>query len=133
MTCICFSQNNNNISLQPDTVLVDGTGVVQHFCFRVTDQVPSIAKHIVKSKYADSIGVQQDSLLVAKDSVLDLQNIIIELQEDKITNYKNILVDNTKQYYAQRKMIYKQTKQKKFWRSISGILLVCCMAVEWLL
>jgi hypothetical protein len=128
MTCICFSQNNNNISLKPDTVLVDGTGVVHHFCWRVTDQVPAIAKHIVKSRYADTLELHVDSLVRVLDFTILLNNVVIELQTEQIENYKTITRDYKAQSLNQAKYIQKTTRKKNFRRSVSGVLLGVCMA-----
>jgi hypothetical protein len=129
MTCIAFSQSNIKINLTPDTVLVDSLGVAQQFCWRITDQVPSIAKHIVKSKYADSLELQQGNLLSLKDSIIDIQAIVIELQDQRLDNYKDLVIDYNNQQKGFIKKVNKLDRQKKFWKSTTGILFGICMSL----
>lgn len=128
VTYISFSQSNFKINLTPDTVLTDSLGVTQQFCWRITDQVPAIAKHIVKSKYADSLELQQGNLLSVKDSIIDIQTVVIDLQKQRLDNYRDIVVDYNKQQKAFVKKVNKLESQKKFWKTTTGILLGVCMS-----
>ena len=83
-SCICFSQTDNE--LKPDTILtINGNSL---FAFRVKDQIPVIAKHIVRSEKSVEIeNVYQKNQLIC-DSIIEYNNEVICNQELKIKTLK---------------------------------------------
>jgi len=92
--CICFSQTNNDtltVSLQPDSVLTDSMGLPTHFAWRVSDQVPLIAEHVIRSKASRDIEVNQDSSIIRCDSIIDYQSLLIRTQKYQINNRQEVI------------------------------------------
>lgn len=100
---ISFSQHiNHNVSLKPDTILVDTNGVPTHFGWRVHDQVPLLAEHIVRAEAAEQIENAQDSAIVHCDTIIAKQNVLtrslrvqVDNREQKVNN-QSIIIDSQK-------------------------------------
>ena len=77
-----FSQTTEDtleVTLEPDSVLTDTLGNVTHFAWRINDQVPLIAEHVIRSNASVGIEAQQDSALTTCDSLLDISELKVRV------------------------------------------------------